>query len=43
MVLVWLTGIVLGAVIGYSYALQILLCDQWVVSMFIGQEVGFAK
>ncbi len=28
MVLVWLTGIVLGAVIGYSYALHIFLTDR---------------
>lgn len=41
--IVYLAGIATGVFLGYSYALQILLCDQQVVSMFIGQEVGFVK
>lgn len=38
-----LIGMTIGAVIGYGVALPVLLEDQWVVSLFIGQEVGRAK
>jgi hypothetical protein len=36
-------GLILGAVIGYGVALPVLLEDQWVCSMFIGQEAWMSK
>lgn len=38
-----LIGMTIGVMIGYGFALPVFLEDQWVCSMFIGQEVGRAK